>query len=100
PTTLTGTATTRPCPAGRVRAQAAEHLDVGRPAFQEWSGGIGAVDHGVDGASVGPVRYQGEQFAGQRQLGWARVCGVGLLSRLRPGAATRVARRILGAAAL
>ena len=89
---LTGTATARPRPEGRVRAQAAEHLDVGGAAFQEGPGRVGAVDHGVDGASVGPAGHQGQQLAGQRQLGRARMGRVGLLRRLLPGRRVAVGR--------
>ena len=63
-------------------------------AFQEGAGGVGAVDHRVDGPPVGPARHQGEQVAGERQLGRAGMGGVGPLRRLLPGAATWSAGRI------
>ena len=64
PATLTGPTAPGPCPEGGVQPQATEHLDIGWATFQERSGGVGAVDDGVDGASVGPAGHQREQFAG------------------------------------
>src|SRR5215212_7728533 len=95
---LAGAAPAGPGPEGRVGPQSAEHLDVGGTVLQEGAGGVGAVDHGVDGATIGPAGDQGEQLASQCQLGRAWMGRMGALGGPLPGAKSGAARGVLGPA--
>ena len=62
---LTGTTTAWSRPEGRVRAQAAEHLDVGGAIFQ----GNCAACHGLDGAGLTGPNLTDESYIHVQKIG-------------------------------
>jgi hypothetical protein len=72
---------------GGVHAQAADHVDMRRSVAKHRTRGVETVAHDEDGPLTGPVRHEGDQLAGQLQLGRPARLGQRRLSlaRTRPG---------------